>query len=287
MTSPLFKYTVLQYIPSQVLKERVNVGLLLFFPTDNTLRFLHPTHLKRLKSLYHNTQEKRILLYLSAIADKIEKLSSGQSLFHPNFNNFENLSVFLDTHVLKSDDSSLQFTDITQSLLYSTDFDRIQRDLYNEFFAEYQHKPLGDHYVSDSEIAKLFESSLKKWSPEVVSKIQRNYTIQTETNEFVFDFAWQNGTLNLVKPVSFDFKEPKRIQEKSILLYGNLSLLHDTAIHNNLRFDLLVAEPQERSLFRNFEMALKTIDQADVKKEIFVKSEIDKYTQKAADYLAV
>jgi hypothetical protein len=285
MISAVFKYAVLQYIPSQVLKERVNVGLLLFFPTSNTLRFLYPTHLKRLKALYHNTQEKRIAFCLDAIAQRIEALNNGLSLFHSNFNNFKDLSAFLDTQVLKRDDSSLQFSDIHQSLLYSADLDRIQFDLYNEFFAEYQHKPQGEHFVSDAEISKLFESSLKKWAPEAVSKIHRNYTIQTDTNEFVFDFAWQNGSLNLVKPVSFDLKEPKRIQEKSILLYGNLSLLQDEALLNNIRFDLIVAEPHERSLYRNFEMALKTIDQAAVNKEIIVRSEIDKYTDKAAIYL--
>ena len=284
MISGSFKYSVLQYVPSQVRNERVNVGLIVFFHEIGQIRFIYPKSLSRLKSLFRNIQESKIRQYLSQIEKNITSLNKRDLLFFNDFKCSDELSVFLDEEVFKADDSALQFSPVYESLLYTSDYDKITNDLDNEYFIEYATKPSVAH-VTESDIKKLFEKQIKSKSPELIKEFKKDFSLSTENNEFKFDYAWQNGTLNLVKPISFDLIETKRIQEKSIYLYGNLSLLSEVSKKQNCRFDLIIAKPQEKSAFNSFDKALKTIDKADVNKEIIFKSEIYSYTQKVLHYI--
>lgn len=285
MISGTFKYSVLQYVPSQVLNERVNIGIVLFFTERGEVRFIYPKYLARLKSLFHKVQEKKIRLYLDQTEKRVKALNKQDILFVVDFRNSDDLEKFLDLEILKADDSALQFTKIYESLLYSNDYEKIAADLQLEYFSEYNQKATLSH-VTESDLRRWFEQDLKVKSPDILSRFQKNYRVNTENNEFVFDYAWQNGTLNLVKPVSFDLLDAKKIQEKSILLYGNLNLLSDLAKTENYKFDLIVAKPKTRSVFKCFESALKTIDKADVLQEIILSSEISGYTQRAVTYMS-
>lgn len=284
MISGVFKYSVLQYVPSQILNERVNIGIVLFFPEKNEIRFIYPSHLKRLKSLFHKVQEHKILLYLKQTYGKVQDFNSNKSLFLPDIRENVDLSQFLDTEILKADDSALQFSAIYESLLYTTYYEKIQEDLFKEYFAEYAVKPVVSH-ITEVEIRRNFERRLKKELPGLATKFKKNFKVSTENNEFTFDYAWQNGSMNLVKPVSFDLKETKKIQEKSILLYGNLNLLSDISKENNYKFDLVVAKPQNRHVFNSFDRALSTIEKAAVTTNIVLHNEIDNYIYKASEYL--
>lgn len=284
MISGSFKYSVLQYVPSQVRNERVNVGLMIFFPEIGQIRFIYPNSLSRLKSLFRNIQENKIRQYLSQIERNVTRLNRRDLLFFQDFKKSKELLPFLDQEVFKADDSALQFSGIYESLLYTFDYEKVVRDLDAEYFSEYIAKPTVSH-VTETDIKKLFENQIKRKSPELIKRFERNVSLFTDNNEFKFDYAWQNGTLNLVKPVSFDLIETKRIQEKSIFLYGNLSLLSDVSKQRNCRFDLIIAKPQEKSVFNSFEKALKTIDKANVNKEIIFESDLDSYTQKAINYM--
>ncbi|HBL76346.1 MAG: hypothetical protein A2W90_08405 [Bacteroidetes bacterium GWF2_42_66] len=283
MISGTFKYSVLQYIPSQVLNERVNIGIIVFFPDEGSIHFIYPASFSRLKGFFKSFKEAKIKAYLNQIEKNIKLINKRDSLFFTDFNNDEGLYTLIDQEILKSDDSALQFSSFFKSLSYTTDKIKIINDLYNQFFEDYITKPVSSHITEDA-IRKTFIKQIKSKSPELINKFQVDYIIKTENNEFQFDFAWQNGSFNLVKPVSFDLQETKKIQEKSILLYGNLSLLSDIAIINNYRFDLLVAKPQNKSIFSSFDRALKTIEKASVKKSIILQSEIESYAQNAFNY---
>lgn len=285
MISGTFKYSVLQYVPSQVLNERVNIGIVLFFAEREEVRFIYPKYLARLKSLFHKVQEKKIRLYLDQTEKRVKALNKHDLLFDNDFRKSEDLVKFLDSEILKSDDSAVQFTKIYESLLYSSDYNKIVTDLQLEYFSEYNQKATVSR-VTESDLRRLFERDLKVKSPDIISRFQKDYRVSTENNEFIFDYAWQNGTFNLVKPVSFDLLDAKKIQEKSILLYGNLNLLADLSRIKNYKFDLIIAKPTARSVFKSFDSALKTIDKADVSQEIIYSSEISGYTQSAIAYLS-
>ncbi|MFO8000551.1 MAG: DUF3037 domain-containing protein [Marinilabilia sp.] len=285
MNEGVFKYSVLQFVPSQVLDERVNIGILFFFPEEHKMKFICPDSLHRIKALFHKVKENKIKIYLNFIKEKVHDLNDNQSLFYSRFNEFDDLLNFVDSQVLKADDSSLQFSETFQSLKYTQDLDQIVTDFKREYFSEYFQYKKYEH-ISDADLQRIFENFLKNRASQLVSKLKKDVKVETEDHQFTFDFAWQNGSLNLVKAVSFDLKEARNIQEKSVLLYGNLDLLQEISSKNDYRFDLLVAKPEDQKLYPAFERALKTVDKAGVKKNIIFQDQIEEYAKQAIEYLS-
>lgn len=283
MISETFRYSVLQYIPSQVLNERVNIGILVFFPGEGIVQFVYPESFSRLKGFFINFKETTIKAYLRQIEKNVNVINKKDTLFITNFMDKGSLPTFIDQEILKADDSALQFSSIYESLLYHNDVQKIVLDLKNQYFSDYYTKPVIKH-ITEENIRKSFINQIKYKSPEIVNKFKPDYIIETENNRFHFDFAWKNGSLNLVKPVSFDLKESNRIQEKSVFIYGNLSLLSEIANSANYKFDLLVAKPQQKSIFNSFDRAIRTIEKAEVRKEIIYQDEIESYAQNALSY---
>ena len=119
------------------------------------------------------------------------------------------------------------------------------------------------------------------------NKFYKNYKVINETgNEFNFDYAWQNGTLNLVKPISFDLKETKGIAKKAYENFGLFTDLKNEAEVNNLRYDLLIGKPESKDLFKEFDHALNLLDTLD-KVDIVLEEDIEKYSKKAIKALTL
>ena len=133
-------------------------------------------------------------------------------------------------------------------------------------------------YLSDLDFEKINVNN---------NKFYKNYKVINETgNEFNFDYAWQNGTLNLVKPISFDLKEPKGIAKKAYENFGLFTDLKNEAEVNNLRYDLLIGKPESKDLFKEFDHALNLLNTLD-KVDIVLEEDIEKYSKKAIKALTL
>ena len=279
----IFTYTILQYIHSNILEERVNLGILFYFPNQNKpFTFVFSKNIDRIKLLYPAVNIKKIRLFLESIVDTINSING--SFNTTIFNQEIEFNRFVDSEILKNDDSALRFTNSNNSVLYSNEIPAIINDIYNEYFANYGQKESSNN-ITDHQISSKYLTLIRSKSPDLESRITKNYKLTRNDFNFSFDFAWCNGTLNLVKPITFDLVDPNAIQHKSVLWYGNLSLLHQDAKEKNIRFDLLIAEPKDKSVFKEYSNALKTIDLAPVNKQIIEFKNIEDYTDKTISYL--
>jgi hypothetical protein len=100
-----------------------------------------------------------------------------------------------------------------------------------------------------------------------------------------FDYAWKNGTTHLIKPISFDLKEERDIQIKSIQYFGYLDLLEEYAKKNEFKFDLLLCKPQDEKLLRSYENAIEIINKSKAPKEIFTEERLIEYSDYTANEL--
>jgi hypothetical protein len=99
-------------------------------------------------------------------------------------------------------------------------------------------------------------------------------------NEFKFDYAWQNGTLNLVKPISFDLKESKSIADKAYKNLGQFIDLENEAEENNLRYDLIIGRPSSKSLYKDYDHAISLLEKIK-HASIIEEDKIKQYSLKA------
>lgn len=281
MKADFYKYCILKYKHTPFLDESINIGLLVFYSNISEFSFVYSKNLSRIKSIYDNVPEKTIKEYLKQIDKKIKKLSLNYNLFHKL--EIDNLSSFISKNLLPIDGSVLQFTNC--KTFSQGDFQNkfIEEVLINKYFID----DIKFHFSQPKEpqLLQQFYNNLKALDFKSINKSKKkffvDYTIVNETgNEFKFDYAWQNGSLNLVKPISFDLKESKSIAEKAYKNLGQFIDLENEAEKNNLRYDLILGRPQSKKLFKDYDHALSLLEKIKHAK-IIEENEIDTYSEKA------
>jgi hypothetical protein len=268
------------------LGEVVNVGVLLIFPDTRQLSFLYPERLGRIRRLYPVVSESVIRSYLKSIALRTRKLNRSPELF---VNYTADLTELIDNELLIRDGSALQFGDIHSSVLYTDDLEAIVKQFYGLYLSFYNEEATpqvfhNEQYLLKTFKARLFEQLRGRLSTEIPDN---PVTVQPPglTLSYSFSFAWQNGTYNLLKTVSFDLKEEQSITDKATLNVGQFIVLQPYAEARKARFDLLLARPQNRAFFSQYDQALKLLaSQPNVR--VVEEEDLADYAQKTADALA-
>ncbi|WP_130735471.1 DUF3037 domain-containing protein [Flavobacterium sp. J27] len=284
MKNKKYTYSILKYQHSALLGESLNIGVLIYFPFIDKFIFKYSKNLSRVKAIYDIVSEKTIKHYLIQIDNCIEKLNRNE-LLDFDIEKFEYFDLFIDKFILPRDGSVLQFSKSKQSLLNNDNIDFTISYLINKFLLEKERQNSVASITKEPLLTRKFYGYLSNLDFEKINinsdKFYKNYKVVNETgNEFNFDYAWQNGTLNLVKPLSFDLKEPKSIAEKAYKNFGLFTDLKNEAETNNLKYDLLIGKPESKELFREFDHALNLLNTLD-KVDIILEDDIEKYSKKA------
>lgn len=274
-----YTYSLLQYKHSPLLGESLNLGLLVYFSNENRLHFLYTKNLSRIKSIYSDIPEKVIRNYLKEIKNKTEVLNKNIDFLF--INEIEDrFDTFLNDYLLPRDESSLQFEHNIVGFQHSNSNDKILKYLSNAFIRIDSVHKVDKEY----EIGKRFYRSIKQYVKEVGKSnspnFYKDYKIKNSTGvEFNFKYAWQNGSLNLVKPLNFDLSEPRHIASKAHQNYGLFVDLKNVAEERNLRYDLIIGEPTKKGLIKEFNHSIKLLSNLD-KVKLIEEDKLNTYTQK-------
>jgi|GEM_PF-4784928 len=266
-------YAILKYIHSRVSNEVLNVGVLVEKVDNKEYELFIPNDFSRLSSLYPDFRSGFLKTYLSALKQRTDEL------------NDQRLELIIDDQVdprsfiLRPDDTSLEFGEFKPALVS----DRVQNfisvfvpSLFNEVEKEERH----DEVYLRSRLYK----SLSTWKG-VDNKVKKDLEIEFNNLTFKIDFEWQNGTTNLVKAISFDYKDSGQINNKIAQSVGYLNHFRDFADRNNSRFDLILSKPTVRNTFRDYDRALDILNDLKVNKEIIEENSIEEYADRAIEYL--
>jgi len=162
-----FRYSVLKYRPSYLLDERINVGVLFVFETDQQVIFEFPKQLKRLKEFYPSLDLGRFRKYLDAFKRR------ANSINEPLF--VESPTVIEDNFFVK-DAAGFFFTDFKEGFYIS--IDQTKSFYLNEFLGAYGQKSFDKH--DDSYLRKSFKRNSKS-----SSKIKQKNYLYLSKNQLV------------------------------------------------------------------------------------------------------
>ncbi len=269
----IFQYSILQYHHSAALGEVMNVGILVLFPEQQQLRFFHPERLTRLRAAYPNFPERVLKAYFKGIGARLKELNQQPEIFD---NYVHDSLAFIDNEILVRDSSALQFSEIKTSVLYSKDLDLVARQIYELYLSLYEADEDLWKRHDDEYLLNEFRKRIKLYDSKafIEKKIKENYIV----NDYKFPFAWQNGSLNLVDPVSFDLQKSDSIRRKADEHFGKFTKLQDFANQNNVKFDLLVARPKRNTLYKDYDKAIETL-QLTNHIRIWEEEQLETYTQ--------
>lgn len=277
-----YKYCSLNYTHSQVLNESLNLGYLLYIQEINKFIFKWTKNLNRIKNLYTDFPEKTIRENIKSIENNVDKLNKNFNLFIlEETNDFQEL---VNNYLLQKDGSSLQFSNFKKSELYNLDFNSIEDYFDKTYLIEYI-KP-SRAYSGEPDLIKKFLNRFKDINKQLIDKkLISNYIIKNNSGiDIKFDFAWQNGSFNLVKAVSLDLKEEKNIIEKAYKNIGQLIDAEKTLANKDIRLDLLVGKPHEKKLFKSYDYAIDLMNNMN-KINIIEEENITTYADNTIHYL--
>ena len=275
-----YSYSILNYKHSVFLGESLNIGVLIYFINENRFHFEYSNRLSRIKSIYSNVSEKTIKHYLGQISKKVDILNKKSDPFF-EVEILESLDSFIGSELLPIDGSSLQFKESVVNFQNSKNNQEIIDYLSDSFLFELNDYTPNKDYLLTKKFYDGIKGRLNKLTSEQSSRLIKDYVIKNETGtEFKFSYAWQNGSLNLIKPINFDLTDANNIARKAYLNYGQFVDLSDEAERNNLRYDLLIGIPKKRDLFKEYEHSLSLLSKIKCTK-IILEDEIDNYSEYA------
>ena len=282
MKKRTFQYCLLRYRHSYFLAEEVNVGILFFFPEEGKVEFLYPNRLQRISGLYSDLNINFLKKYLKAFDKQAKKLTTK---FSKESELFERsvFSEIIEKHFLKEDATALLFSDIKKGTYKESD--QIIDYYRDQYLSVYDQKKERDH-KDEKYIINKVEEGVRSTNPNLIQEVKREYTIETSYLSQEFDFVWKNGTTNLITPIGFDLKQKESIERKACTWRGRLETFQNKAREDNLKFDLIVSRPEDRSLFKTYENVLKILEDNDAPKEIFELDKVGAYIDRIAQYLS-
>lgn len=277
MKQKQYKYAVLKYRPSYWLDEQVNIGLLFLFPEDSKVVFLHPTQLKRIHSLFPKSNIPQIKSYLTAFNSRAGQLSK-KNLFLES-----SREEILNSEFLISDANAFFFSQFKTGI-YQSSTDNVLEYYRTSYFSIYENTKK-ENQRDENWIANQFNSYIKKRAAEKLHLFQRDIDLKNKSAHATFNHAWQNGTLNLIRPLGFDLQTPEGILEKSNLWLGKITCLKSEIDKGEYRIDFLVSEPNSQNieLKDSFDNALDVLNKIDVNKKIVYVSDLTDYIEDALE----
>jgi hypothetical protein len=266
MSKGTFTYGLLQYHHSQILGEVLNIGLLVYFPNVKKLAFIYPEKLIRLRFAYPNVPDKTIKAYFKYFESRVNELNANAEIFS-DYDLSKSLQTFIEKEFLQPDSSALQFGNYRISVLYTEDIDYLKNQLYNLYFSVFQFQENVAKRVDESVLLNKYKKYLKEFSHQSTvikenNRFQFDYAVEpNEGTKINFDVAWKEGkVLHLVKPVSFDLTRQDTINKKAYQYYGQFLDLENFAQENHYLFDVLLAKPKARNLYKAYDNAIRLLE---------------------------
>jgi hypothetical protein len=268
----IFKYSLLKYRPSYVLDEQVNIGILFIFLDDCKVHFSFPKSLARLSALYPDVDLNDTKRYLSAFKARANNLST-KNLFVETIS--DNL---IEKEFLIADANSFFFSEFKTGIYDSVDL--TISHFTNQYLAYYGDLIETGRKDDDYLVRKFTEGVRQK---DRLLYFKKDVKLSNNIVTANFDIAWQNGTTNYAKALSFDFVKAESIQRKAVQWFGEMVQLDINNNLDNKRFDFWLAEPSNRQLFKSYEKAIAILDSIPQKKRIILEKDFDDYIDEAVE----
>jgi hypothetical protein len=283
-----FTYSILQYKHSLLLKEAVNVGIIFYFPSTDKFQFVAGNYY-RVKSIYPDFDP---VIYNRIIKRIKQRLTPRFDIFEQHNNANKSFKEYINTNILSEDATALQFTDPIISVDTFNDIDHTVKKFSELLLPGVITQNHIEHKRNEQFLLKTYIGYIIEKDKQAENKISKNRLINYRGLVLNFDYSWKirekkikNKTTNLVRPVSFDLKETSEIQKKSVEYFGYLEILQPYAERNDIRFDLLVAQPQDENLLDKYEEGIRRIKRAKSAKRIITERDLHSYSEETAHNL--
>ena len=264
-----YTYVVIRYIHDRAAGETLNAGIILYSPENRYLGWQIEHTFGRLHDAFSDfdgEQHRKI----------IRRLDTSLSLLLPSISNGAMFQAANARELMMS-----IWTDNGLSNVVSDAFGGLTADLngtLNDLFYRFvssQASKLKRPSRSDEEVWQVFKEKLVK--TKAAEKLQPA-TIQTSLFEFKCEHTFKNERLHVVQPVTMDYTNADRNQDRAARWLGTAAALADSDELGTVY--LLLGKPQNRNHMNAYAKAKALLDRMAIDHEIVEEDQAAEFAEK-------
>ncbi|WP_039017929.1 DUF3037 domain-containing protein [Halocynthiibacter namhaensis] len=253
-----FTYCLLQYEHDPWLKERLNIGVLVFGPSADYMRLKTRSWDGRILSAYPSLERANFTEDLKQVQRSIQtfahKALREPSLFmnakQTELHSRSEQEAFNLAKLLSPDvDSSYRWDFGGVGLCSSLD-DKLEQ-LFSRYVTSYD-KPKTESNRSDEEVWSTFSSKLS--ARELDHIIEPDKTVQSDLGKVKFHASYQNGALHVIQPLSFDLTDEENIGIKAGK-WASYAQSIESYSNGKVKPHFVIGRPTRDNLIPSFEKA--------------------------------
>jgi hypothetical protein len=264
-----YSYVTLRYVHDAMTGEFLNVGLLLFAPSDKTLLARTRKTISRVKDLFPDLDRSAYTKAMNSIERSVVHLE--KDLFRAPLLSREMDAAHIAHRVLPPDDSSFQWSSVGAGR--STNIHQTFERLFSRLVSRYDEP--GVHRKSDDEVWRPVRQMLEQ--RDLASRLQEK-TIVGNVDQISFKHAWKNGQWHVVEPISLDLSDAEGIKQKARRWLGHLAAVAEGSEPFKPMF--VVGAPSDGELRSAFYTAVAILRRAPFEPEVFEENQLDDLVNK-------
>lgn len=213
-----YQYQVLRYRPDPVVEEFVNLGVVVFSPTDQTFdgRFLERSG--RLSHFFPGINGRFVVSTVRQVQGELDRLRSvnGAEFDYRAIDSVDKLTALL----VPPNDAALRFSEVKFTM--DVELGAALDGLYERLVANYLH---GDdrEIHNDKEVwSKVYKRFFEE---RKLTQRLHVHTVRTNMDEIQFSHAVKNGAWHCLEPVNFNMRQKARVKEKVYKWAGKVAEL--------------------------------------------------------------
>jgi len=263
-TTP-YSYSVLRYVHDITTGEFINVGVAIYAPEARFASAMCRNTIGRLSKVFPGIKTAHFRSLMRHIQDCFDQLGerlSSELPLEP-----ADSVVTLAHRILPADDSSLQWSPPGAGRAENPA--EVLEKLYERFVMLYDDRATHQRRTED-DVWRQFKKTLQS------NQLMRYFEparITVQDDEIEFRYAWQNGVLHCLEPISFDLSSRDSIRDKAHRWLGRATSIKDS--NEKFRLYFLVGQPQEAELKEAYDSALSILRKIPVDTEIFNEQQTD------------
>lgn len=275
-----YHFAILRYVHDVSTEEFVNIGVVMWIPERAKLLFRVTERCGRLFSFFKNIDKdsyRKMIRNLKWTAE-LKWASDNVATAHL-FENTANNPLEIFHEIVKEDASCFQWSRLMSGI--TKDVVRRFEELFEEFVTFHDFPAVSLQRRTDTEIWAHVDHALK--IHHLDRRVQYGVKLETPSYHYSFRMGWNNGTRQVLEPISFALKSPTRIIDRANVWSGRLFNLSKS---NDFCLTAVIAPPDNDNMDA-FNVGREILNDARSIRQIITEDQLNDYMSEIRKDLSI
>lgn len=261
-TMSKYQYVILRYVHNVSTEEFVNIGVVMWLPEERRLLHSISEKYSRLSCFFENFNGpgyRRMVRHLSSVFRAAERRPLGE---------VPTVAELVD-QIVPKDSSCFQWSSVMTGVANNPE-ERLGK-LFSSIVERHYVKQARQRRDEEDIYNGLIEGLRRH---HLGPRVEQDVEIQGEHFAYKFKLGWQNGTRQVLEPISLDYVKGAEVVEKAHLWSGRLL---DLSRADEFSMTGVVAPPHDERLQPSYARAVAILREASNVRQIIEESAFDEF----------